>query len=206
MRGYCGFDDTKLTVRSAVNSGSVIRENFWNLKNIKLQVNKFASDSILMMFMPGFTNQSFGRLETAINEYLKTYQLKTPATRRRNNKKLPLLKDRKFLLETGDIGFYPDCLEKNLGQKLRIGVFSQPDLRRVVHQLDKSLIDQIADGKTFISLDYITPYPPGFPIIVPGQVVSIEIAKYLKSLKHGEIHGFKKVDEESFWRLLEMPC
>ena len=36
----------------------------------------------------------------------------------------------------------------------------------------------------------MTPYPPGFPVLVPGQILSREILAYLKALDVKEIHGY----------------
>ena len=44
-----------------------------------------------------------------------------------------------------------------------------------------------------ICADQITPYPPGIPVLVPGQIISQEIIHYivsmLRSQKRIEIHG-----------------
>jgi arginine decarboxylase len=41
-----------------------------------------------------------------------------------------------------------------------------------------------------VSASFVTPYPPGFPILVPGQVVTLDILAYLKALDVKEIHGY----------------
>ncbi len=38
---------------------------------------------------------------------------------------------------------------------------------------------------------FVIPYPPGFPILVPGQVVSAEIIHYMRRLDVKEIHGYR---------------
>ncbi|WP_265583834.1 hypothetical protein [Chitinimonas koreensis] len=44
-----------------------------------------------------------------------------------------------------------------------------------------------------VSADQITPYPPGIPVLVPGQVITPEIISYLvnllRSQKQVELHG-----------------
>ena len=44
-----------------------------------------------------------------------------------------------------------------------------------------------------ISADQIVPYPPGIPVLVPGQVITPEIISYLvnllRSQKQVELHG-----------------
>ena len=38
---------------------------------------------------------------------------------------------------------------------------------------------------------FIIPYPPGFPILVPGQVISTEIMAFMRALDVSEIHGYR---------------
>ncbi|ORW65654.1 aminotransferase class I/II-fold pyridoxal phosphate-dependent enzyme [Mycolicibacter senuensis] len=49
---------------------------------------------------------------------------------------------------------------------------------------------RVADGKTLVSTTFVVPYPPGFPVLVPGQVVSKEILYFLAELDVKEIHGY----------------
>jgi arginine decarboxylase len=37
----------------------------------------------------------------------------------------------------------------------------------------------------------VTPYPPGFPVLVPGQVFSREILQFMRDLDTKEIHGYE---------------
>jgi arginine decarboxylase len=41
-----------------------------------------------------------------------------------------------------------------------------------------------------VSTNFVTPYPPGFPVLVPGQVLSVEIVEFLSRLDVKEIHGY----------------
>ncbi len=38
---------------------------------------------------------------------------------------------------------------------------------------------------------FVIPYPPGFPILVPGQVISEEILAFIEALDTREIHGYR---------------
>ena len=49
---------------------------------------------------------------------------------------------------------------------------------------------RLAEGKTLVSTAFVVPYPPGFPVLVPGQVVSKEILYFLAQLDVKEIHGY----------------
>ena len=53
---------------------------------------------------------------------------------------------------------------------------------------DDMLLD---DSKELVSASFIIPYPPGFPILVPGQVISSEIVEFMRALDVSEIHGYR---------------
>ena len=49
----------------------------------------------------------------------------------------------------------------------------------------------IAAGREPVSALFVIPYPPGFPILVPGQVISSDILQFMSALDVREIHGFR---------------
>ena len=49
----------------------------------------------------------------------------------------------------------------------------------------------IQAGRDLVSALFVIPYPPGFPILVPGQVISAEILQFMAALDVREIHGFR---------------
>ena len=49
----------------------------------------------------------------------------------------------------------------------------------------------IEGGRTVVAAIFVIPYPPGFPILVPGQVVSLDILHFLRALDVKEIHGYE---------------
>lgn len=56
---------------------------------------------------------------------------------------------------------------------------------------EKDSINQELTGR--VCTDQITPYPPGIPVLVPGQVITQEITRYLVGMLHSqkriEMHG-----------------
>jgi arginine decarboxylase len=56
-------------------------------------------------------------------------------------------------------------------------------------QISKETLADIRRGSEFVSASFVTPYPPGFPLLVPGQVVSPEIIAFLLAIDVKEIHG-----------------
>jgi arginine decarboxylase len=57
--------------------------------------------------------------------------------------------------------------------------------------LDGSLKAAMESGREMVSASFIIPYPPGFPILVPGQVISPEILEFMRALDVNEIHGYR---------------
>lgn len=49
---------------------------------------------------------------------------------------------------------------------------------------------KVAAGEEMVSASFVTPYPPGFPVLVPGQVITEEILAFMSALDTREIHGF----------------
>jgi arginine decarboxylase len=50
-------------------------------------------------------------------------------------------------------------------------------------------VDRLSDDK--VSAVFVIPYPPGFPMLVPGQIVTPEIVHFLRKLDVKEIHGYR---------------
>ena len=46
-------------------------------------------------------------------------------------------------------------------------------------------------GRELVAASFVTPYPPGFPVLVPGQVISEEILAFIRALDVKEIHGYE---------------
>ena len=55
---------------------------------------------------------------------------------------------------------------------------------------DKRVDERLKNGPELVSAKFVIPYPPGFPIMVPGQVVTPETIAFMRKLDVKEIHGF----------------
>ena len=51
---------------------------------------------------------------------------------------------------------------------------------------------RLKEGPEMVSANFVIPYPPGFPIMVPGQVLTQETIDFMRKLDVKEIHGFEK--------------
>ena len=87
--------------------------------------------------------------------------------------------------------FVPDPTGGTLEGDMRRAFFLSYDPENCEHLLmDGSVVRAIQGGRTVVSAAFVTPYPPGFPVLVPGQVVTEEVLEYLKALDVKEIHGY----------------
>jgi arginine decarboxylase len=73
-------------------------------------------------------------------------------------------------------------------------------------EIDKRL----KEGPELVSARFVIPYPPGFPIMVPGQVITAETIEFMRKLDVKEIHGFNaalglKLLEPSFLQTITQP-
>jgi arginine decarboxylase len=50
--------------------------------------------------------------------------------------------------------------------------------------------ERLKKGPELVSANFVIPYPPGFPIMVPGQVITNETITFMRKLDVKEIHGY----------------
>jgi len=62
--------------------------------------------------------------------------------------------------------------------------------REYVKLFSKEIDERLAKGPELVSAKFVIPYPPGFPIMVPGQVITQEIITFMRKLDVKEIHGY----------------
>jgi arginine decarboxylase len=55
---------------------------------------------------------------------------------------------------------------------------------------DPEIDRRLKDGPELVSANFVIPYPPGFPIMVPGQVITQETIVFMRKLDVKEIHGY----------------
>ncbi len=55
---------------------------------------------------------------------------------------------------------------------------------------DKEVDARLKNGPAMVSANFVIPYPPGFPIMVPGQVIAADTIEFMRKLDVKEIHGY----------------
>ena len=67
-----------------------------------------------------------------------------------------------------------------------------PSLCEYVPLLGAECDRRLKEGPEMVSANFVIPYPPGFPIMVPGQVLTQETIDFMRKLDVKEIHGYEK--------------
>lgn len=74
---------------------------------------------------------------------------------------------------------------------MRTPFFLAYDAANCTHvKLHSKEIDDLVRRGQAVSAKFVIPYPPGFPIMVPGQVITAETIDFMRKLDVKEIHGY----------------
>ncbi len=162
-----------------------------------IQINKTSRNTVLFMTNIGTTRSSVAYLIEVLVEIAKELDdLLDDASRM---EKLAFQKRVANLVEhvppLPDFSRFHDSFRDKTGTSegdIRTAFFLAYDEENCDYvDLDKTLLDRLESGEEMVSASFIIPYPPGFPILVPGQVISPEIMKFMMALDVSEIHGFR---------------
>jgi arginine decarboxylase len=94
---------------------------------------------------------------------------------------------------------FHEVFRKDAGRKtpegdMRSAFFGayDPSLCEYVPLIGAECDKRLKDGPDMVSANFVIPYPPGFPIMVPGQVLTKETIDFMRKLDVKEIHGYEK--------------
>ena len=75
---------------------------------------------------------------------------------------------------------------------IRAGFYAAYDTAHCEHirLADPEIDRRLEEGPDLVSANFVIPYPPGFPIMVPGQVITRETIDFMRKLDVKEIHGY----------------
>ncbi|MEM0953622.1 MAG: aminotransferase class I/II-fold pyridoxal phosphate-dependent enzyme [Pseudomonadota bacterium] len=169
------LDPTKLTVdiSGTGKTADAVQVELFEAHNI--QVEKTTFNTITLLLTIGTTLGKVMRLETALKRMARQSPAQPPAASQNPPPPLPA---------PGAIACLPRDVFFERGQVV--------PLMDTNTALNLDLIDAI-------SADQITPYPPGVPVLVPGQVISSDVLEYLRSIlltqRHVEVHGLSRKND-----------
>ncbi len=75
---------------------------------------------------------------------------------------------------------------------VRSAFFLSYDDSRCEYVLASEVAARLEAGRDVVSATFVTPYPPGFPVLVPGQLFTPQILEFMNSLDTPEVHGYTK--------------
>lgn len=190
------LDPTRVTLflgKTGMN-GYDFREKIL-MERFGIQINKTSINSVLLIITIGVTWSSIHYLLDALRRVAVNFEhdLRTASKAGR------ALQQRRVEEITNDLPPLPDFSEFDSAFRPD-GATSFGDMRAAFyagyeesdreHVLLGAAGRRLAEGKTLVSTTFVVPYPPGFPVLVPGQVISKEILYFLAQLDVKEIHGY----------------
>jgi arginine decarboxylase len=163
-----------------------------------VQINKTSRNTVLFMTTIGTTRSSVAYLievlVTIARDLENTVADMNPTERAAHERAVQRLTSPSAPLPDFS-GFHPSFTE-DPGQTTPEG-----DVRRAFYlayndtyceYLKPDEVEQrMENGEQVVSTTYVTPYPPGYPVLVPGQVFSQQILSFMRALDTPEIHGYR---------------
>ncbi len=190
------LDPTRVTLfigRTGMN-GYDFRENIL-MKRFGIQINKTSINSVLLIFTIGVTWSSVHYLLDVLRRIASDLD-RRQLERGKDDRALAARRVEEI---TEDLPHLPDFSEFDMAFR-PVDACSFGDMRSAFyagyeesgreHVLIGMAGRRLAEGKTLVSTTFVVPYPPGFPVLVPGQAVSKEIVYFLAQLDVKEIHGY----------------
>jgi arginine decarboxylase len=191
------LDPTRLTVYTGRTgaSGFEFRTEVL-MRQLGVQVNHTSINTVLMNATIGVTWGALSFLLDGLRRYaldLDHRLAQAPASER----KLFEARVRAITSELPPLpdfsGFHPQFRTSAAGEgDLRAAYFQAFDEDAVEH-LPLDAAEAVLDaGRPLVSTSFVVPYPPGFPILVPGQLISPAILDFMQHLDVHEVHGYRR--------------
>ncbi|OBI14174.1 aminotransferase class I/II-fold pyridoxal phosphate-dependent enzyme [Mycobacterium sp. E2497] len=163
-----------------------------------IQINKTSRNSVLFMTNIGTTRSSVAFLvEVLVNIATELDQnISEMSLGEREHFERAVYRLTEMSLPLPDFsGFHPAFLD-HAGSgptpegDVRRGFYLSYDDTNCEYLTGDQIDERLEGGSDVVSATYVTPYPPGFPVLVPGQLFSREILQFMRDLDTPEIHGY----------------
>ncbi|MGA7052981.1 MAG: aminotransferase class I/II-fold pyridoxal phosphate-dependent enzyme [Mycobacterium sp.] len=190
------LDPTRVTLflgNTGMN-GYDFRENIL-MDRFGIQINKTSINSVLLIFTIGVTWSSVHHLLDVLRRVATDFDREKQGASAADW----ALHERRVEEITQDLPHLPDFSEFDIAFR-PVDACSVGDMRAAFYagyeESDREYVQigaagrRLAEGRNLVSTTFVVPYPPGFPVLVPGQVVSKEILYFLAQLDVKEIHGY----------------
>lgn len=191
------LDPTKINIfigRTGVD-GDTFKNKFL-MDQFGIQINKTSRNTVLFMTNIGTTRSSVAYLVSVL---LKIADQLDEQKEAMNTAELKLMERSVYSL-TKETPPLPDfsrfhntfqAVPNVPGGKIREAYFMAYDENKYEYIRRGECKAAMEGGREIVSASFVIPYPPGFPILVPGQVLSAEILEFFIKLDVTEIHGYR---------------
>ena len=193
------LDPTRITLsigRTGYDGDTFKRQQL--MDHYGIQINKTSRNSVLFMTNIGTTRSSVAFLvEVLVNIARELDQdISEMSLGEREHFERAVHRLTKQPVPLPDFsGFHPAFLDHTGSEPtpegdVRPAFYLSYDDTNCEYLTGEQIDERLDAGVDIVSATFVTPYPPGFPVLVPGQVVSREILQFMRDLDTPEIHGY----------------
>ena len=175
------WDDSKLIIYAGAMGGEALHQEL--LGHYHLQMEMVSADYVLGMTSLMDTDEGMRRLVTALHEIdekngrLVTALHETDEKNGRLNAALCETNEKNGRLNAAEAGFTARMYREN---PRRMQIYQALDLPYREVPLDEAV------GK--MAADYVYLYPPGIPLIVPGEVITEEFIRHIRECRERKLN------------------
>lgn len=191
------IDPSRITIeisRTGVDGDTFKHEHLMDRYGI--QVNKTSRNTVLFMTNIGTSRSAVAYLIEVLVKLAERFEEEReargdPAVE--TGAGMPPLPDFSEFADAyrhGDLGSGGDRGVALPDGDLRTAYYAGQRHAEVEHVAPDELRRRVEAGERPVSAGFVTPYPPGFPVLVPGQVVTREVLDFMSALDTREIHGY----------------
>ncbi|MBO0852273.1 MAG: aminotransferase class I/II-fold pyridoxal phosphate-dependent enzyme [Nocardia sp.] len=194
------LDPSRITLsigRTGYDGDTFKREQLMDRYGI--QINKTSRNSVLFMTNIGTTRSSVAflvevlvRIATELDQTVSEMSL---GEREHFEKAVYRLTERSLILPDFG-GFHPAFTDQSAAERtpegdVRRAFYLSYDDTNCEYLTGEQVYERLDNGGEVVSATFVTPYPPGFPVLVPGQVFTRPVLDFIHNLDTPEIHGYK---------------
>jgi len=176
------LDPSKLSIDISASGMSARELQLELFENYGVQVEKVTHNTLSILVTLGSTESKVLRLLNAFQKIARKVNSSREVVRR-SVPPLPQLS-----------AFHVLPRDAYFGKAKEISLLAEQ------HGLNEAVIGAI-------SADLVVPYPPGIPVLIPGQEITDSIARFLLNLYHSkngmEIHGLVERGDNAFLRVVD---
>jgi arginine decarboxylase len=187
--GTAGFDGTQFK--------KLLADNY------NIQVNKTSRNSVLLQSNINNTRSDVAHLVRVLVQISSEID-RSLADGGPNVRQAFIARVKSLMTDVPDLpnfSYFHEAFRRDAGMRtnegdIRSAFYGAYDFARCEYILlaDPELDRRLTGGPDLVSANFVIPYPPGFPIMVPGQVITQEILDFMRKLDVTEIHGYSAAE------------